>query len=88
MCVGDRLGAVSAASLREDSIHMSLDGGLTHEELPSDLGIRAPSGDQAEHLGLSLGQPVGKGAVPGPRCGQGRHLDQSSLDCRVKDRLA
>ena len=69
MRVGDRLGAVSAAGLREDSIHMGLDSGLTHEEVPPDLGIRAPSRDQAEHLGLSLGQPVrqrtARDSVPG-----------------------
>ena len=39
MRVGDGLGAVPAARLGEDSIHMGLDRGLTHEEVPPDLGI-------------------------------------------------
>jgi hypothetical protein len=33
---------------------MGLDGGLTDEEVPPDLGVRAPGGDQTEDLGLSL----------------------------------
>ena len=67
MRIGHGLGAIPAARLGEDAIHMGLDGGLTHEKLPPDLGIRAPSGDQSEHLGLSLSQPVGRGTAPGPR---------------------
>lgn len=37
--VGDSLGSVSATRLRENPVHMGLDGGLAHEKVPPDLGI-------------------------------------------------
>jgi len=47
-------------------MHMGLDGGLTDEEVPPDLGVRAPGSDQTETLGPSLCGPVRKGTTRGP----------------------
>jgi hypothetical protein len=74
MRVGYGLGAISAARLCEDAIHMGLDGGLAHEEIPSNLDIRAAGGDKAKDLSFSLGQPIRKWATPGDRSGQVRNL--------------
>ena len=57
----DRLDAVAELELLEDVRDVRLHGGLADEELPADLGVREPAGDQAEHLELALRQLVEPG---------------------------
>jgi hypothetical protein len=63
MGIGDGLGAIPTARLGEDAVHVGLDRGLTDEEVPPDLGVGTPSGNQSEDFGFSLGQTVGQVAT-------------------------
>src|SRR3974390_3128805 len=86
MRISDCLGAIATACFGEDAVHVSLDGGLTDEKPPADLGVGTPGGDQSQDLGLSLGQAVGQGSTPASW--QRGHVHESGLDRRVEYRLA
>src|SRR4029453_17908947 len=54
----DRGGAVADAQLGEDGGDVALDGAFAGVELPCDLGVVGPRGDQPEDLALTLCQRV------------------------------
>jgi hypothetical protein len=52
----DRLHAVAQAQLGEDPRDVGLHGRLGEEQLARDLDVRAPAGDEEQHLELALGE--------------------------------
>jgi hypothetical protein len=39
---------------------MGLDGAQREEQLGGDLGVRVPAGDEAQDVGLAVGEPIGQ----------------------------
>src|SRR5205807_9497708 len=64
-----RLRAVLHAQLREEMLHMELDGVVREAEPLRDLGVGEPRGDQAPDLALARRQVAGgtRGAAFDPR---------------------
>ena len=70
----DGLGAVAEADLGEEVVDVGLDRGLADEQLPRDLRVGQPGGDEGQDLGLALGETIRQVAVlaPGGRYARGR----------------
>src|SRR4051812_12931558 len=73
------LVGLGQAELRQDAVHVLLNGSLRDPEAPADAGIGAPLGHQREYVALATGELLER-ILDTPR----RHefLNQSGVDDR------
>src|SRR5205085_10030078 len=71
--------------LREDAVHVALDGLRTEEELLADPLVRASLGHQAENLSLAWAEPLERVMLAPPAEELRNHL---GIDCRATARNA
>src|SRR3954447_647777 len=74
------VAGLGQAELRQDAVHVLLNGSLRDPEAPADAGIGAPLGHQREHLALATGELLER-ILDIPR----RHelLNQTGVDDRT-----
>jgi len=76
-----RLNPVAERELGEDAGHVGLDGPLADEELPGDLGVGQPAGNEAQDIQLALAEAAERALNCIARSGPGHVLfDDAARD--------